>query len=238
MRKQCFIGVIEDKVARIRNKTYGTLYDQLSVKTCGMIDENKELGVRTFAKPIGVVANVVPCTNPESTVCCLALGTLKTRNAMIVSPHPRTQNCSYGTVQHVRKGLATGGAAIAKIVYAAGKPSQTVGAGNVVSIVDKSANLETAAKNIRISKIANNAASCSSENAVAIEESAYDKMITALINEGGYMCSTEEREKVRQCLWPDGVHLNRDIVAKSAPVVAEMVGITVPENTKILLVIG
>ena len=63
-------------------------------------------------------------------------------------------------------------------------------------------------------------------------------MITALINEGGYMCSTEEREKVRQCLWPDGVHLNRDIVAKSAPVVAEMVGITVPENTKILLVIG
>ena len=264
------IGVIADKVAKIRNKTYGTLYDQLGVKTCGMIDENKELGVRTFAKPIGVVANVVPCTNPESTVCCLALGTLKTRNAMIVSPHPRTQKCSYETVQHVRKGLAkvdapedliqciketshaktaelmencdfvvaTGGAAMAKIVYAAGKPSQTVGAGNVVSIVDKSADLATAAKNIRISKIANNAASCSSENAVAIEDSAFDRMITALINENAYMCSTDEREKVRKCLWPDGTYLNRDIVAKPATVIAEMAGITVPETTKILMVIG
>jgi len=134
--------------------------------------------------------------------------------------------------------VATGGAAMAKIVYAAGKPSQTVGAGNVVSIVDKSADLATAAKNIRISKIANNAASCSSENAVAIEDSAFDRMITALINENAYMCSTDEREKVRKCLWPDGTYLNRDIVAKPATVIAEMAGITVPETTKILMVIG
>jgi len=264
------IGVIEDKVAKIRNKTYGTLHDQRGVKTCGLIDDNKKLGVRMFAKPIGVIANVVPCTNPESTVCCLALGTLKTRNAMIVSPHPRTQACSYETVQHVRKGLAkvgapedliqciketshaktselmencdfvvaTGGAAMAKIVYAAGKPSQTVGAGNVVSIIDKSADMAAAAKKIKISKIANNSASCSSENAVAIEESVYDRMITALITEGGYMCTREEREKVRKCLWPDGTHLNRDVVAKSAPVIAKMAGITVPDDTKILMVVG
>jgi len=77
------IGNAEDKVNKIKNKTLGTLYDMRDVETCGMIEENKALGIRKFAKPIGVIANVVPCTNPESTICCLALSTLKTRNAQI-----------------------------------------------------------------------------------------------------------------------------------------------------------
>ncbi len=264
------IGNKDDKIAKIKNKTLGTLWDQRGIKTCGMIDENKALGVRTFAKPIGVIANVVPCTNPESTICCLALSTLKTRNAMMVSPHPRTQATSYETVQHVRKALekfgapvdlvqcikqtshantsammsacdyavATGGAALVKVVYAAGKPAQTVGAGNVVAIVDKSADPAVAAEKIRISKIANNSASCSSENAVAIHESSYDAMLEELKKQGGYLCSTEERETLRSYMWPDGEHLNRDIVAKPATVIAKSAGLSVPDNTKFLMVIG
>lgn len=264
------IGVYEDKVAKIRNKTLGTLWDQRGAKTCGMVEENKELGVRKFAKPIGVIANVVPCTNPESTICCLALSTLKTRNAQIVSPHPRTQGSSYETVQLIRKALkkvgapedlmqcikktshaktselmthcdyavATGGAALVKVVYAAGKPSQTVGAGNVVSIVDNTADLTAAAHKIRLSKVANNSASCSSENAVAIEESVSDSMIEALKSEGGYLCSTDEREKLRQYMWPDGKHLNRDIVAKPAAFIAQNAGLDVPPDTKFLMVMG
>ena len=106
------IGNKDDKIAKIKNKTLGTLWDQHGIKTCGMIDENKTLGIRTYAKPIGVIANVVPCTNPESTICCLALSTLKTRNAMIVTPHPRTQKTTYETVQHVRKGLERVGAPV------------------------------------------------------------------------------------------------------------------------------
>ena len=264
------IGNKEDKTAKIKNKTLGTLWDQRGVKTCGMIKEDKALGVRTFAKPMGVIANVVPCTNPESTICCLGLSTLKTRNAMIVSPHPRTQKTSYETVQHVRKALekvgapvdlvqcvrhtshaatsalmnacdfavATGGAALVKVVYAAGKPAQTVGAGNVVAIVDKSADLAASAEKIKISKIANNSASCSSENAVAIHESSYDEMVEELKKVGGYLCSTEEREKLRTYMWPDGVHLNRDVVAKPATVNAKNAGLTVPDDTKFLMVIG
>jgi sulfoacetaldehyde dehydrogenase len=220
------IGNAEDKKNKIKNKTLGTLYDMRDAKTCGMIEENRALGIRKYAKPIGVIANVVPCTNPESTICCLALSTLKTRNAQIVSPHPRTQKTSYETVMHARKALekvgapvdlmqcikktshaktaevmancdyavATGGAALVKVVYAAGKPAQTVGAGNVVSIVDETADLPAAAHKIRLSKIANNSASCSSENAVALYESIYDDMLEALKAEGGYLCSTEERE--------------------------------------------
>ena len=264
------IGHAEDKVNKIKNKTLGTLWDMRNAKTCGMIEENKALGVRKYAKPIGVIANVVPCTNPESTICCLALSTLKTRNAQIVSPHPRTQKTSYETVQHVRKALekigapvdlvqcikktshartaelmancdyavATGGAALVEVVYKAGKPAQTVGAGNVVSIVDDTVDPAETAHKIRLSKIANNSASCSSENAVALYERIYDQMIAALKAEGGYLCSTDEREKLRQYMWPDGTHLNRDIVARPATFIAEKAGLVVPEDTRFLMVIG
>jgi sulfoacetaldehyde dehydrogenase len=134
--------------------------------------------------------------------------------------------------------VATGGAALVKIVYAAGKPAQTVGAGNVVSIVDKSANLAEAAEKIKISKIANNSASCSSENAVAIHESSYDAMLEELKKQGGYLCSTEEREMLRTYMWPDGEHLTRDVVAKPATVNAKNAGLSVPDDTKFLMVIG
>jgi sulfoacetaldehyde dehydrogenase len=264
------IGNAEDKVNKIKNKTLGTLWDMRDAKTCGLIEENKALGIRKYAKPIGVIANVVPCTNPESTICCLALSTLKTRNAQIVSPHPRTQKTSYETVQHVRKALekigapvdlvqciektnhaktselmahcdyaiATGGAALVKVVYAAGKPAQTVGAGNVVSIVDETADIAAAAHKIRLSKVANNSASCSSENAVALYESIYDEMIEALKSEGGYLCKTDEREKLRKYMWPDGRHLNRDIVARPVTFIAQQAGLAVPEDTRFLMVIG
>lgn len=264
------IGVAIDKVNKIKNKTMGTLWDMRDAKTCGLVEENKALGVRKYAKPIGVIANVVPCTNPESTICCLALSTLKTRNAQIVSPHPRTQKTSYETVQHVRKALekigapvdlvqcikhtshaktqelmancdyavATGGAALVEVVYGAAKPAQTVGAGNVVSIVDDTVDLADAAHKIMLSKTANNSASCSSENAVALFESIHDDMIAALKSEGGYLCNTDEREKLRQYMWPDGKHLNRDIVAKPATFIAKNAGLTIPEDTRFLMVIG
>jgi sulfoacetaldehyde dehydrogenase len=264
------IGVYEDKVAKIQSKTRGTLWDMKGVKTCGLVKEDKEKGLRIFAKPMGVVANVVPSTNPESTVCCIGLSLLKTRNAMIVSPHPRAQGSSYLTVEHGRKALrkigapedlmlclqhssrakarelmskcdfvvATGGAALVKVVYAAGKPCHTVSSGNVVSFVDETADLEAAAAKIVKSKIANNSASCSSENAVALESSIYDEMIECLKAEGGYLCSTEEQEKLRAYMWPDGKTLNRDMVAKPAPWIAEQAGIDVPQDTRFLMVLG
>ncbi len=264
------IGVYEDKVAKIQSKTRGTMRDLIGQKTCGLVREDKEKGLRIFAKPMGVIADVVPCTNPESTVCCIGLSILKTRNAMIVSPHPRTQGSSYLTVEHGRKALvkigapvdllqciketsrektkelmagcdfavATGGAALVRVVYEAGKPCHTVGAGNVISIIDETADIKAAAAKIVKSKIANNSASCSSENAVAIEAGVYDDMLEALKAEGGYLCNTDEREKLRKYMWPDGKTLNRDIVAKPAMYIAEHAGIDVPENTRFIMVAG
>ncbi len=81
------IGVYEDKLHKIGTKTSaGRCGTRCGVKTCGLVEEDKAHGMRKYAKPIGVIANVVPCTNPESTVCCIGLCTLKTRNAIIVSP--------------------------------------------------------------------------------------------------------------------------------------------------------
>jgi sulfoacetaldehyde dehydrogenase len=264
------IGVYKDKVAKIQSKTRGTLWDMKGAKTCGLVEEDKERGLRIFAKPMGVIANVVPSTNPESTVCCIGLSLLKTRNAMIVSPHPRTQGSSYLTVEYGRKALrkvgapedlmlciqnssrararelmarcdfvvATGGAALVRVVYAAGKPAHTVCAGNVVSFVDETADLKATAAKIVKSKIANNSASCSSENAVALEASIYDEMLECLKAEGGYLCSTEEREELRAYMWPDGKTLNRDVVAKPALWIAEQMGIDVPQDTRFLMVLG
>jgi len=264
------IGRYEDKVAKIQSKTRGTMRDLVGQKTCGLVREDKENGLRIFAKPMGVIANVVPCTNPESTICCLGLSTLKTRNAMIVSPHPRTQGSSYLTVEHGRKALAkvgapvdllqciketsrektrelmagcdfaiaTGGAALVRVVYEAGKPCHTVGAGNVISIVDETADLQAAAAKIVKSKCANNSASCSSENAVAIEASVYDEMVRRLQAEGGYLCSDEEREKLRKFMWPDGKSLNRDIIARPVSMLTKGAGIDVPDAARFLMVVG
>jgi sulfoacetaldehyde dehydrogenase len=264
------IGVFEDKFHKVQNKTKGTMRDQKGAKTCGLVEDDREKGIRKFAKPFGVVANVVPCTNPESTVCCIGLSLLKTRNAMIVSPHPRTPGSSNLAVEHIRKALrkvgapedlalcirapshdktrrlmercdfavATGGAALIKVVYEAATPCHTVGAGNVVSIIDATADLRATAEKIVKSKCANNSASCSSENAVAVEASVYDQMIEELKAVGGYLCSTAEREKLRNFYWPDGRHLNRELVAKPATWIAEKAGLEVPEDTRFLMVVG
>jgi sulfoacetaldehyde dehydrogenase len=264
------IGVYEHKVAKIKSKTRGSLWDTRGAKTCGVVEEIPARGLVKLAKPMGVIANVVPCTNPESTICALGVSILKTRNAMIVSPHPRTQKSSYLTVEHGRKALrrigapedlmqcikntdkektaelmricdfavATGGDALIKVVYAAGKPCHTVGAGNVVSIVDETADVAVAAKKIVLSKTANNSASCSSENAVAIHQDVYDAMLKALQSEGGYLCNVDQREKLRKVMWPDGRHLNRDVVARPVKAIADLAGIEIPDGTRFLMVIG
>ncbi|MBA7695975.1 Sulfoacetaldehyde dehydrogenase (acylating) [subsurface metagenome] len=264
------MGVYEHKVAKQMKKTRGAMWDLRGVKTCGVVEEDRARGIKKIAKPIGVIANVTPCTNPSATPSFLGLNVLKTRNAMIVSPHPRTRKSTFLTIEYGRKALknveapedlflcirepanektselmsecdfaiATGGKALIRVVYAAGKPAQTVGAGNVVAIIDKSADTAKAAHMIMESKTFDNATSCSSENAVAIQESVYDRMLKDLEAQGGYLAGAEEREKLRKALWPDGKTLNRDIPARSAEEIARIAGITIPEGTKFIMVIG
>ncbi len=134
--------------------------------------------------------------------------------------------------------IATGGGALVKSAYSSGTPAYGVGAGNAVVIVDESADLEAAASKIVIGKTFDNATSCSSENSVVLQAGIYDQMIANLKAEGGYMCSDEERAKLQELMWPDGVHLNGAIVAKPVEKIAELAGIAIPEGTKMLMVAG
>ena len=84
------MGIVEDKV--IKNHFASEyIYNQYKdEKTCGVIDVDKSFGITKIAEPIGVVAAIVPTTNPTSTAIFKALISLKTRNGIIFSPHPRS----------------------------------------------------------------------------------------------------------------------------------------------------
>lgn len=85
------MGVVEDKVIK-NNYAAEYIYNAYkNTKTCGIIEEDKAFGLKKIAEPVGVIAAVIPTTNPTSTAIFKCLLALKTRNAIIISPHPRAK---------------------------------------------------------------------------------------------------------------------------------------------------
>jgi len=103
-------------------------------------------------------------------------------------------------------------------------------------IVDETADLEAAAEKIYLGKTFDHATSCSSENSVVIQEGIFDRMVENFKKHGGYLCDAEEKARLLNTLWPDGVHLNKEIVAQSAKKIAEMAQLDVPEDITFLMV--
>lgn len=104
------MGIVEDKV--IKNHFASEyIYNQYKDdKTCGVIERDGEYGIAKVADPIGVIAAIVPTTNPTSTAIFKSLLALKTRNAMIVSPHPRAKKCTIQAVKIVYDAAVAAGA--------------------------------------------------------------------------------------------------------------------------------
>jgi sulfoacetaldehyde dehydrogenase len=139
--------------------------------------------------------------------------------------------------------LATGGAAMVKSAYSSGTPSYGVGAGNPVIIVAEDAELADAAEKIRISKSFDNATSCSSDNSLLIQAGVFDPMAAELKKQGGYLCTPEEKVKLEKWMWAANpktgeVGLNPKVVAISARRIAADAGISVPDSTRFLMVVG
>src|SRR5262249_60613191 len=109
-------------------------------------------------------------------------------------------------------------------VYWGGTPAIGVGMGNAPVIVDKTADLDDAAKKICASKIFDNSTSCSSENSMILVDAVYDKAIAALERAGGYRASSAEKSKIQAALWPDGT-LSRTLIARNADVFARGCGL-------------
>lgn len=101
-----------------------------------------------------------------------------------------------------------------------GTPNVCVSEGNVVSIVDATADIQSAAKKIFLSKTFDNATSCSNDNSVVIEAEVYDEMIRALQKEGGYLCNQIEKENLQNAIWIDGKR-NPNTVAQDPVVIAQ-----------------
>ncbi|MBU3144255.1 bifunctional acetaldehyde-CoA/alcohol dehydrogenase [Clostridium sp. CF012] len=260
------MGIVEDKV--IKNHFASEyIYNQYKdEKTCGVIDVDKSFGITKIAEPIGVVAAIVPTTNPTSTAIFKALISLKTRNGIIFSPHPRSKKSTIAAAKIILdaavkagapKGiiawidepsvelsqivmresdiiLATGGPGMVKAAYSSGKPAIGVGAGNTPAIIDETAEIKMAVNSILLSKSFDNGVICASEQSVLVMEEIYDEVRKEFSERGAYILKKAEIDKVRKIILTNG-SLNANIVGQSAYKIAEMAGVKVPEETKIII---
>ncbi len=104
------MGVVEDKVIKNHYAAEYIYNAYKDTKTCGVIEEDTAYGVQKIAEPIGVIAAVIPTTNPTSTAIFKCLLALKTRNGIIISPHPRAKNCTIAAAKLVLEAAVAAGA--------------------------------------------------------------------------------------------------------------------------------
>ena len=130
--------------------------------------------------------------------------------------------------------LATGGPGMVRAAYSSGKPALGVGAGNTPAIIDDSADLVLAVNSIIHSKTFDNGMICASEQSVIVLDKVYDAVKAEFAARGCYFLNPDETDRVRKTILINGA-LNAKIVGQSAARIAELAGVTVPENTKILI---
>ncbi len=104
------MGIVEDKVIKNHYAAEYIYNAYRHTKTCGIIEEDSSYGIKKIAEPIGLVAAVIPTTNPTSTAIFKALICLKTRNAIIFSPHPRAKSCTIEAAKIVLEAAVAAGA--------------------------------------------------------------------------------------------------------------------------------
>lgn len=104
------MGVVEDKVIKNHYASEYIYNAYKDTKTCGIIEEDKEFGIKKIAEPLGVIAAVIPTTNPTSTAIFKTLLALKTRNGIVISPHPRAKNCTIAAAKVVLEAAVEAGA--------------------------------------------------------------------------------------------------------------------------------
>lgn len=132
--------------------------------------------------------------------------------------------------------LATGGAGMVKSAYSTGKPALGVGPGNVPCYIEKSAHVKRAVNDLILSKTFDNGMICASEQAIIVDKEIYNDVKAEMIANNCYFVTEEERKKLEKLVINENTcAVNSDIVGKSAQYIAELVGITVPEHTKMLV---
>ena len=239
------------------------------LKTVGVIRQDTTRRLYEIAWPMGVVAALVPSTNPTSTTFFKILISVKARNAIVISPHPAAARCIYeatrcmaqaaenagapkglisciqqvslpGTQElmtHVQTAiiLATGGNAMVRAAHSTGKPAYGVGPGNVPVYVDRSADLEKAARYIVASKAFDYSTICATEQAVIADLPIANKLRELMQAEGAYFTDAQQTEALRKTVFNPNGSPNTAVVGKPADFVAGMAGFSIPSGTRILV---
>ena len=264
-------GNVPDKIAKnLLNSDTLHRYIQ-PLQTCGIIREDDEQGIIEVAEPMGVVAAILPTTNPTSTAFYKILIALKSRNAIVISPHPRARRCTCeaaallakaaveagapeGIVQCVNEAtidgtnelmrhrrtaivLSTGGSGIVRAAYSSGKPALGVGPGNVPVLIDSTANVEDAVRQVVDGKSFDYGTVCSSEQTIVVEERYREETWRALAAHGAYLCNADQGKALENLLiTKPKLGINPDCVGQSPQKIAQMAGFSIPESERILAV--
>ena len=263
------MGIVEDKIIKNHFAAEYIYNKHKHAKTCGIIKEDKTNGIKVVAEPLGVIAGIIPTTNPTSTAIFKSLICLKTRNAIIFSPHPRAKDSTIAAAKLVLEAavaagapkdligwidvpsmelsnallhhddiaciLATGGPGMVKAAYSSGKPALGVGPGNVPAIIDETADIKMAVSSILMSKTFDNGMICASEQSVVIVESVYEEVKKEFIYRGAYILNEQEAKNVAKIILTEAGTVNPAIVGQPAYKIAEMAGITVDKDVKVLI---
>ena len=260
------MGLVEDKIIKNHYAAEYIYNAYKNAKTCGVIEEDKAYGIKKIAEPLGVIAAVIPTTNPTSTAIFKTLICLKTRNGIIISPHPRAKKSTTAAAKIVLDAavaagapegiiswidapsldmtnllmkeadtiLATGGPGMVKAAYSSGKPALGVGAGNTPAIIDDTADIKLAVNSIIHSKTFDNGMICASEQSCIVDKKIYKAVRKEFEDRGCYFLKADEIDKVRKTIIINGA-LNAKIVGQKPVTIAALAGVTIPEETKVLI---
>ena len=240
------------------------------IKTVGVIRRDVERRVVEIAWPMGVIAALVPSTNPTSTVFTKVLSAVKARDGIVIAPHPTAAKCTLeaarlmaqaavqadapqgligcfenislqGTqelMQHkfVSLILATGGTPMVKAAHSVGKPAYGVGPGNVPVYVDRSADLQKAARYIVASKAFDCSTICASEQSVVADKPIAAELARLFVEQGAYFTDEKQTDLLRKLLFnPDG-SMNAITVGKPPQFLAALAGFEIPRDARIIVV--
>lgn len=262
-------GNVPDKTVKNLFASRTLLEAIKDMKTVGFIHEDLDQQIMEIGVPVGVVAGLVPSTNPTSTAIYKSIIAVKAGNAIVLSPHPSARNCIHACVDGMRKVLkecgmpedliscqsmptlqatdalmkhpdiklilATGGSAMVKAAYSSGTPALGVGPGNVPVFIERTADVKNAVKRIVQGKSFDNGVICASEQAVVVESAIYEEVKREFIRQGCYFLDKKEKAVMERVVQTEYGALNGKIVGKSAVAIARMGGITVPEDTRVLI---
>ncbi|MPZ21192.1 MAG: aldehyde dehydrogenase family protein [Luteitalea sp.] len=262
-------GVVEDKIQKNLFASQRVHAFIRPMPTVGAVRRLEAVKVVEIAEPFGVVAAVVPSTNPTSTAIYKILIALKARCAIVLSPHPAAVGCITRTAELMEAAarqagapagaigwmrtvtiegtqelmkhrdvaviLATGGMGLVRAAYSAGKPAYGVGPGNAPAYIEETADIDKAVGDIITGKTFDNGVLCSAENSVVVDESIESRVRQRFQATGGYFLSPSEIDLVARVLVTSQRLPNPALVGKSAALIAERAGVTVPAGTRVLL---